>query len=104
MTDVDDAPKKAHAIQTIIAVIICCVTMVTTVFFTGRRTGYAESQIAVMCESVNALSSKVESHESIIDEMRREAAYQKGVVNTKLDSLSVDIGDIKTILSNWEPE
>ena len=92
-----EKPQKIEITRLVVIVLGCCVSIVATVFLMGRQTGHAENKIKNIDSNMTVLQAKVEMHDTVIEEMRREAAYQKGVVNTKLDNME---RSIKTIEAN----
>lgn len=108
MEKVTEAVKNDNS--GLIKTVIICITCAATLAIGGARIGQHESEIKNVCKTVLALAEKMEKHETIIDEMRRKAARQEGIVDTTLASIQKEVGknyeaikEIKDLIITWEP-
>jgi len=70
----------------------------------GTKLGRAEKTVETVCKTVNGIHDRQELIVKEQADIKQEQAYQKGVVNTKLENLEKGIARIELILSQWEPE
>ena len=99
-------PKSTlgNGIKTGFVAVGIIITLVTTVFLGGTRIGRTEQAVAEASREREAISARQKVQEEMLATVRAEQAYQKGVVNTKLDNLQASVEQIKKIISEWEPQ
>ena len=94
----------SNGVRTGFIIVSIVAAIITSVFLGGARIGRTEQAVAEARKENNSIAARQELQEQIIDNMRTEMAFQKGVVNTKLDNLQNSIEQIMEIISKWEPE
>ena len=78
------------------------VTLTTTVFLGGSRIGKTEKTVEIASECIVSLLATQKQHDEDIDTIKTEQAYQKGVIQTKLENLEKSVAEIKRIVIQWE--
>lgn len=91
-------------IKTTVVVAAFVVTLTTTVFLGGSRIGRTEKTVEVISECLGNITVTAEKHDIDISNIKVEQAYQKGVIEAKLSNLEKTVDEIKTMLSQWEPD
>lgn len=95
---------KEAAIKTFVVVAAAIATVVTTLLVGGARLGATEQAARHHAAELQVIQTRQDTQEDNIDIMRQEQAYQKGVVNTKLENLEAGQERILQIITEWEPE
>ena len=90
--------------KTVVIVAAFVVTLTTTVFLGGSRIGKTEKTIEMASKCIVTLVDTQKVHDEKINTIQREQAYQKGVIQTKLENLEKAVAEIKRIVIQWEPE
>ena len=90
-------------IKTIIIVVAFVITLTTTVFLGGQRIGKTEKTVEVASAGIIQMSLTLQKHDEDIDTIKTEQAYQKGVIETKLNNLELSVARIESMLLGWEP-
>lgn len=70
----------------------------------GVAFGGIREKVKANTTSGEAMKTMSESNKTTISIIREEQAYQKGVVNTKLDNLETGQKEIMEIIQQWEPQ
>jgi len=70
----------------------------------GTKLGRAEKSVETLCETVKSMHDRQQVIVVEQANIKQQQAYQKGVVNTKLENLEKGIMRIESIVSQWEPE
>ena len=68
------------------------------------RLGKTEMTVEVANKCIVSLIATQKVHDEKIDTIQTEQAYQKGVIQTKLEKLEADVAEIKRIVIQWEPQ
>ena len=92
--------KETASSLKVIAVIA---SLVTAILLGGIRVGRTEKDVEAACQQMVVITKRQQEVEGVVAEIRREMAYQKGVVTTKLESLELGQQQIMEIISQWEP-
>lgn len=99
---------KEPVLKTFIVVVGVVATLVTTLLVGGARLGKAEQSIVQAKETMQIVVTRQDLQEQHIDGMKEQQAYQKGVVNTKLENLEAIVqrieGKLDIIHAEWEPQ
>lgn len=93
-----------NGIRTGFVIVSVVAAVVTTIFLGGARIGRTEQAVTEARSESKSIAAKQELQEQMLDTIRTEMAFQKGVVNTKLDNLQSSIEQIMKIISEWEPQ
>ena len=78
--------------------------LIVTLITCGMAIGYIKSDVDNTGKKVIAIVEKQQIQQNSISRLEREQAYQKGVVNTKLDNLEKGQTAIMQIIQEWEPQ
>jgi hypothetical protein len=70
-----------------LVIIGTAVTAATTVFLGGSRIGKTEAAVEATRKQVDKVEVRVDTQDLTMAAIKEEQAYQKGVVNTKLENL-----------------
>ncbi len=91
-------------IKTGLVVFAIVASIVTSALLGGVRIGKTEQAVIEARNESKAIAAQQLLQKQMLDSIRTEQAYQKGVVNTKLDNLQTTIEQIMEIISKWEPQ
>ncbi len=86
--------------KTVIYVIMAGLVVLTW----GIAFGGIREKVKSNTVSGQLVKTMVDSNKETISAIKEEQAYQKGVVNTKLDTLTVGQKAIMKIIQEWEPK
>ena len=94
---------KNGAVKMVIGVVISLVLAGFMILGWGIAFGGIRGKVTTNANTSKAIQAVADTNKEAISVIKEEQAYQKGVVNTKLDNLDKGQRDIMEIIQKWEP-
>jgi len=94
---------KNGTVKMVIGVVISLVLAGFMILGWGIAFGGIREKVTTNANTSKAIQAVADTNKEAISVIKEEQAYQKGVVNTKLDNLDKGQRDIMEIIQKWEP-
>ena len=91
-------------VKMVVGIVISLILASFIILGWGIAFGGIREKVTTNTTTSKAIQAIADTNKEAISIIKEEQAYQKGVVNTKLDNLDKGQRDIMEIIQKWEPK